>query len=453
MMTTIYIDSNATGLADGTSWTDAYTTINAAFAAGTAGDTFLAYFGHYETADATIDLLSPGTVEVPCKLISSDYSNTFTEAISAQVYAGPSAFKDINLSGKCICYGVYLKGTDDLNNNTLLWSFYNSTIEITSTGGGVLYNGTTNDSTQTINYKNVKFILPNETDFLSGYSYVSAMILDNCDMSQVKDGSNFYFSNTQRFSKLSVRNCDLTNFSTLVRDTGLQKNAYIEFLRCKLKSSVVYSEGVYDSSTAFLLIHSCDSGSGYHFFYYENYYGKWLESLTSYRDNGSLYDINNSSSNYSCEVQTNANVVEFSNPLEVKLPAKKVDLTAGAVTLTVHIIQRNGTVVPSNLTDMNCILRAVAPDTTDTTLGVEYKSSTKDILSTATDLPASTETWTTPADGANEVKQQVSVTIPQNTQPGMTSAIVQLYLDVSKNLVNEDSGAGEIFVDFDPVVS
>ena len=252
--------------------------------------------------------------------------------------------------------------------------------------------------------------------------------IENTDMSQLTLAQGFIRSN--------LDNGDVTD---------------VKIIRCKTGTYDIMYLG--DRPMLFVDIHASDTGSGYHYFKSQRKEGDFLESLTAYRNGGSLYDINNASSNYSCEVQTNANVIEFSNPLEVKLPAKKVDLTAGPVTLTVHIIQRNGTVVPTNLNDKNCILRAVAPDSTDTALGVEYKSSTKDILSTATDLPASTETWTTPADGANEVKQQVSVTIPQNTQPGMTSAIVQLYLDVSKDLVNEDSGAGEIFIDFAPVVS
>ena len=68
-MATIYVDDTASGAADGTSWTDAYTTMNAALLAASNGDLILIDDGHDET-DA--DMYENRDIEVHLRFRSVD---------------------------------------------------------------------------------------------------------------------------------------------------------------------------------------------------------------------------------------------------------------------------------------------------------------------------------------------------------------------------------------------
>ena len=67
-MATYYVDSNATGLNDGSSWTDAWTSI-ASITAVAAGDTVLVSSAHSETT--SVNVIPPSSVVAPVKIIST----------------------------------------------------------------------------------------------------------------------------------------------------------------------------------------------------------------------------------------------------------------------------------------------------------------------------------------------------------------------------------------------
>jgi hypothetical protein len=61
-----YVDSNAAGAGTGADWANAYTTLDAAFAARSAGDVFFVAHNHAQTQASALALTSPGTVTSPC---------------------------------------------------------------------------------------------------------------------------------------------------------------------------------------------------------------------------------------------------------------------------------------------------------------------------------------------------------------------------------------------------
>lgn len=71
-MASYYVYSGAAGSANGTSWTNAYTTLTAAFSGKTAGDVFYVAQDHAESTVAAITLTSPGTVASPAKVICAN---------------------------------------------------------------------------------------------------------------------------------------------------------------------------------------------------------------------------------------------------------------------------------------------------------------------------------------------------------------------------------------------
>jgi hypothetical protein len=65
-MANYYVDSNAGGAGTGADWANAYTTLDAAFAARSAGDVFFVAHNHAQTQASTLTLTSPGTEASPC---------------------------------------------------------------------------------------------------------------------------------------------------------------------------------------------------------------------------------------------------------------------------------------------------------------------------------------------------------------------------------------------------
>jgi hypothetical protein len=65
-MANYYVDSNAAGAGTGADWANAYTTLDAAFAARSAGDVFFVAHNHAQTQASALTLTSPGTAASPC---------------------------------------------------------------------------------------------------------------------------------------------------------------------------------------------------------------------------------------------------------------------------------------------------------------------------------------------------------------------------------------------------
>src|SRR5688572_7851775 len=110
-MANIYVRSAAAGVADGTSWTDAYVTLKAACeAAGTAaGDDFWVAGDHAETTAAALTITCKGTLAAPSRIVCVSHTGT-VPPVSADLLAtatvtttGNSA---LTLSGCAYVYGI-----------------------------------------------------------------------------------------------------------------------------------------------------------------------------------------------------------------------------------------------------------------------------------------------------------------------------------------------------------
>jgi hypothetical protein len=75
-MTLRYVRSGASGSNNGTSWTNAYTTLLAALTAAAAGDTVYVSEDHSESSSSLLKHTSPGTVTSPVKVICVDHAGT-----------------------------------------------------------------------------------------------------------------------------------------------------------------------------------------------------------------------------------------------------------------------------------------------------------------------------------------------------------------------------------------
>lgn len=75
-MTQRYVRSGAGGAGTGADWANAYTTLAAAFAAASAGDTIFVSEDHAESSASEIQLNSPGTLALPCLVLCVDHAGS-----------------------------------------------------------------------------------------------------------------------------------------------------------------------------------------------------------------------------------------------------------------------------------------------------------------------------------------------------------------------------------------
>lgn len=227
----VYVDSNASGENNGTSWTDAFTSILSADGGGsTAGDEVWVASDHSEdvgSGTTTIDF-SAATLTAPIKVISV---NSGTDAYEAGA-AITTSTGSIIFAGPC----VYFFGLDVSTTGTLfLCGGSNSDFHryedctLTSTGTGY-YTYTSADSLVEI----VNCTLDN---FEYIYGARKIVLVRSCTFANVP--ANGYIANTTTQLVLATfEDCDMSAEADIV-DTmgGANGQVIITLRRCKLHAS------------------------------------------------------------------------------------------------------------------------------------------------------------------------------------------------------------------------
>ena len=122
-MATVYIYSGATGAANGTSWTDAYTTISAALTGGlTASDTGLLASDHSETGTTALTLNFPTTPGL--RLVSVNRTSGLAE-VGAVIARGAGSVA-ITINNSVYGYGIDFQGATN-NSASAYIQHHNST--------------------------------------------------------------------------------------------------------------------------------------------------------------------------------------------------------------------------------------------------------------------------------------------------------------------------------------
>jgi hypothetical protein len=135
-----YVRSGATGTASGASWTDAKTTLAAALAVASSGDTFWLADDHSESQSTNLTLASPGTISNPCLIFSVDHTvanpvgvasalkvDNYTLGTTACATITTSVSATITFTGIAFCRGVVFNAGTGANapaiTNTGPWTF------------------------------------------------------------------------------------------------------------------------------------------------------------------------------------------------------------------------------------------------------------------------------------------------------------------------------------------
>lgn len=104
-MTAYFVDSAAAGLADGTSWTDAYTALATAVSGKAAGDTFYVAHTHSENNSGTITF--PGTSTAPVYVLCVTAGSTPTSSdLTTGAVVGSANATSLTINGSHYSYGM-----------------------------------------------------------------------------------------------------------------------------------------------------------------------------------------------------------------------------------------------------------------------------------------------------------------------------------------------------------
>lgn len=436
-MPDFYIDSNATaGTEDGLSWANAFLTTPAYVAnVGTGvGDEVWYASDHHETQSTMFYCIYYDN----SKIISVNKSTDVAE-VGALIDTDTGAILQIQVSNTDGGF-VYIEGMHFAADNDIIFSttgvkivLKNSKIELSSTSTNDIIDLTTAglflhliDSTIKMNRFAQEVTI----------SFGAMLVLDNVTIEDVVGQICIFDIGGTGGATLIVKNSDISSINTAVlveQSTDTDDIVHVEFDRVKVGSYTLFSDTI--RTNRFFSFYSTDTADGYYKQIRSYREGDILTSTTVYRTLGATYD---GSTGFSAEVQTNSNVIPYSQPLKYKLAEIEIDLTTSK-TLTAHIIQQDGSFFPANLTDHECWIEVNYPDATDNALGKTVSSQTTGILETPVDLSLSNQAWT--GTSGNVTKQLMSAVVPAS----IAKAPVTVHLCVAKDItVADGNGASTI---------
>ena len=408
-MADIYVRSTDGSDSDnGSTWALAKATLVGAAAIDTAGDTIYLSQSHAESGGAVVAAFA-GTMANPVKIIAGNDSAEPPIAVSAASLISSSS---ITLSGSYYLYGLTLQSATSIlpanqsaSNSVTL--DHCSLITTGTTGGGFFSIGSANNITQ-------KAVLLDCTYKFSGSSNIGCA---TAGVVEIKGGSFVSGTSTpsagifgtvaasdRTGAQLLIDGLDMTNLASTVSifRTFISPGLF-QIRNSKLPASW---SGSLCNATPLATgqrfeMHNCDSGDTNYRLWVQEYSGSIKTETTLVRTGGA----SDGTTGYSLVMATTANANASVAPLVSPEVSIWNDTTGGSKTVTVEILHDSAT----NLTDGEIWLEVQYLGTSGAPLGSFISDAKADILATAADQSASSETWTT-TGMSNPNTQKLSVT-------------------------------------------
>ena len=406
-MADIYVRSTDGSDSDnGSTWGLAKATLVGAAAIDAAGDAIYLSQSHAESGGAVVAVFA-GTMANPVKIIAGNDSAEPPIAVSAASLISSSS---ITLSGSYYLYGLTLQAATSILPNAQSASNsvtldHCSLITTGTTAGGFFSIGSANNFTQ-------KAVLLDCTYKFSGSSNIGCA---TAGVVEIKGGSFvsgtstpsagvFGGANDRTGSRLLIDGLDMTNLASTVNifRTFVSPGLF-QIRNSKLPASW---SGSLCNATPLATgqrfeMHNCDSGDTNYRLWVQEYSGSIKTETTLVRTGGA----SDGTTGYSLVMATTANANASVAPLVSPEVSIWNDTTGGSKTVTVEILHDSAT----NLTDGEIWLEVQYLGTSGAPLGSFISDAKADILATAADQSASSETWTT-TGMSNPNTQKLSVT-------------------------------------------
>lgn len=295
-MADFYLKSGASGAANGSSWTDAFTTMSAAANGMSAGDTLFVSNNHAESSATSQTIPFPGTLASPCRIICVSDAATPPTAVATTATVTTTGGSSINIRGCFRMYGISfdcgsssssasltLCGTDQ---DYQIYKDCNFRINTSSGSGNILIGITSSSFESSCTWENVGIrfggalqgIRPGQSrlrwrggSLLSGGVQPVALIVVQPDHLDVQiDGVDF--------SNASA-SMDVANAAASGAGLAVLRN-------CKLPTSWSGSLGTPSGFNVRIEMYNCDSGDTNYKFRASDYAGTIAEDTGVYHDGG-----------------------------------------------------------------------------------------------------------------------------------------------------------------------
>lgn len=411
-MATYYVDSNAAGTADGSSWANAYGDIVTALTGKVGGDVLLVSHLHNKNYAALTTYTFPttGVISVLCV-------NTGTGALAKTAIENSGAF-NFNMQGNAQIYGLDIRcgsasaGIISIGNvaasalNIDSCSFTLSTYSI----AGVRIN--TSSSKSSIKISNSLFVFGHTGQNIS-YRVYGVTELFNCQCTGTAVNTMLFPSSCYGVFKAS--SCDFSNATNLIDISNSSNLSYTVLSNCKIPSSVFTGThpGVGYSTTE---IHACSSSDTVVSYRFKDGTGQIDHSTSYYLTSGGsqVKDQNGSIVSYSLQTVPSSNV-SSAFPLYSPWVSKAIPAT-GSKTISMKIAYDSATALKDTEVwiEVEYYGDASSPlSTVEASAPVVSGTKSRDILAAGTDLTDTSEGWTGTFTNKKTATLSKTVTIAQ----------------------------------------
>lgn len=411
-MSIIWVDSAATGAADGTSYTDAYTSLLAAAAVDVSGDEIYVVSTHVEpSANRTFNF-------VDAAIITVNSSGVYTEPTANNI---PESGGDIILQGKMQIYGLWMSASDDFTPTGQI-DYYGGQIECDRTLSG-FFNVTMPGVNDYLKCHNTIIDL-NGGHFRAVSVYGSAAFY-GCTV----NGSLSYLINHSvssiRRARILFEDCDFSAHSATTVITGAIGDAVLyEFNRCQWPTGVtIVGTAIVDPNSR-VDAYGCAFGDASQSIYLHCALGTVTDELGIYRTAGA----SNGDANTAMEA-ISSSAVGFGVPLAIPLGSQYIDTAdyTTDVTFTVHFAVDGSTTA---LNSDEVWMEVEHVDGADNALGVLVDTKANP-LATGTAPTTETSLWT--GLGGTNKQMSINKTITIGTTAGtIASGLVRVNVYLGK---------------------